>query len=274
MQSVGRFNRVDPLASSANSDTPQTWNRYAYATNDSINKVDPTGLEPPSDPLRHPFRCATCGPPPAPWELDPCSPVGASYTMDGFQFNAGIFCGGPIPAPPGPEPLPTCQIGLNVNPGSRASGTYFTIPRKPLFNPSTQQIGPDIDALNDLWFYFFEVIFSSDDPRGFILRQSAVVRGSYTVDFGRGTKVTYDYNKDIPNDSPHPENVDYNRPNGFSWFDAPLLSRITDTGDRVSDADITWTLNFTVTNFRTTCAASLTLHLVVTNGQPAWTHTP
>ncbi len=109
-QGVGRFNRVDPLASSANSDTPQTWNRYAYATNDSINKIDPTGLEPPSDPLRHPFRCATCGPPPFPWELDPCSPVGATYTLDGFQFNAGIFCGGPIPAPNDQEPLrPLCS---------------------------------------------------------------------------------------------------------------------------------------------------------------------
>ncbi len=43
-QSVGRFNRVDPLASSADKGSPQSWNRYAYAVSDPVNKVDRMGL--------------------------------------------------------------------------------------------------------------------------------------------------------------------------------------------------------------------------------------
>ncbi|MFY9611461.1 MAG: RHS repeat-associated core domain-containing protein, partial [Blastocatellia bacterium] len=39
-QSVGRFNRVDPLAASSKDILPQSWNRYGYAINDPINMKD------------------------------------------------------------------------------------------------------------------------------------------------------------------------------------------------------------------------------------------
>jgi RHS repeat-associated protein len=41
-QSVGRFNRVDPVSGSIGN--PQSLNRYAYVQNDPINAVDPLGL--------------------------------------------------------------------------------------------------------------------------------------------------------------------------------------------------------------------------------------
>jgi RHS repeat-associated protein len=41
---IGRFNRPDPLASSARKEAPQTWNRYTYAVNEPVDQSDPSGL--------------------------------------------------------------------------------------------------------------------------------------------------------------------------------------------------------------------------------------
>jgi RHS repeat-associated protein len=42
--SMGRFMTPDPLMASAKVWNPQTWNRYAYARNNPLAIVDPTGL--------------------------------------------------------------------------------------------------------------------------------------------------------------------------------------------------------------------------------------
>jgi RHS repeat-associated protein len=42
--SVGRFMTPDPLMASAKVWDPQTWNRYAYALNNPLKYVDPTGM--------------------------------------------------------------------------------------------------------------------------------------------------------------------------------------------------------------------------------------
>jgi RHS repeat-associated protein len=48
---MGRFLTADPYAPSAKPGNPQSWNRYAYVSNDPVNHNDPTGLfeegEPP-----------------------------------------------------------------------------------------------------------------------------------------------------------------------------------------------------------------------------------
>ncbi len=41
----GRFNTTDPSAKSAKSDTPRSWNRYAYVQGDPANRKDPRGLD-------------------------------------------------------------------------------------------------------------------------------------------------------------------------------------------------------------------------------------
>ena len=41
---VGRFMSPDPLLSSGQPATPQTWNRYSYALNSPLSVLDPTGL--------------------------------------------------------------------------------------------------------------------------------------------------------------------------------------------------------------------------------------
>jgi RHS repeat-associated protein len=41
----GRFTSVDPLLESARRKDPQTWNRYAYARNNPLRFIDPTGEE-------------------------------------------------------------------------------------------------------------------------------------------------------------------------------------------------------------------------------------
>src|SRR5229473_7305396 len=42
--SMGRFMTPDPLLNSGRPWAPQSWNRYAYALNNPLNIVDPTGL--------------------------------------------------------------------------------------------------------------------------------------------------------------------------------------------------------------------------------------
>ena len=42
--SLGRFMTPDPLLNSGRPGSPQTWNRYAYALNNPLKIVDPTGL--------------------------------------------------------------------------------------------------------------------------------------------------------------------------------------------------------------------------------------
>ena len=42
--SMGRFMSPDPLLNSGRPDNPQSWNRYAYAFNNPLRVIDPTGL--------------------------------------------------------------------------------------------------------------------------------------------------------------------------------------------------------------------------------------
>jgi len=51
---LGRFTSPDPLMASARKSDPQTWNRYAYVSNNPTNRIDPDGLfsPPPSSPLQ------------------------------------------------------------------------------------------------------------------------------------------------------------------------------------------------------------------------------
>lgn len=65
---TGRFLSRDPLAGSTCS--PLTLNRYVYASNNPINKVDPSGLSsiPPPFPSEKPGPCERPSPPP------PCPP--------------------------------------------------------------------------------------------------------------------------------------------------------------------------------------------------------
>src|SRR5262249_32972915 len=55
-KSVGSFMRVDPMRGSIAK--PQTLNRYAYVRNDSINGVDPLGLD--TDCFQRPDGCWVC----------------------------------------------------------------------------------------------------------------------------------------------------------------------------------------------------------------------
>jgi RHS repeat-associated protein len=61
--SVGRFLSSDPYRGSGRAGRPQTWNRYGYATNDSTNWTDPTGLDSYTAPdgTSGPWVCTNCG---------------------------------------------------------------------------------------------------------------------------------------------------------------------------------------------------------------------
>jgi RHS repeat-associated protein len=46
---LGRFLTPDPYGGSARPDRPESWHRYAYASDDPVNRNDPTGLESTQD---------------------------------------------------------------------------------------------------------------------------------------------------------------------------------------------------------------------------------
>ena len=47
---LGRFATPDPYSGSINASDPQSWNRYAYTSNDPVSNVDPLGLAGPCNP--------------------------------------------------------------------------------------------------------------------------------------------------------------------------------------------------------------------------------
>jgi len=102
LQTAGRFNRADPLASSAKKDYPQSWNRYSYTENEPVGGRDPNGLHTEWG-SRDPFAPASQIPPPVllPWEMDPCDPQGATVLLDGLEMSSGgMMCmSGAIPSP-------------------------------------------------------------------------------------------------------------------------------------------------------------------------------
>ena len=125
-QSIGRFSRPDPLSSTGKKESPQTWNRYAYATSDPINMKDPLGLF---------LGCVGCNP------ESFCGFDGPTVIVDGFNFTS-ILCDLPIPFPapsnPAPEPEPiscTIQVFDRVTefaggipfPGNRHGYIVFTV---------------------------------------------------------------------------------------------------------------------------------------------------
>jgi len=102
--SMGRFLTPDPYQPSAKLGNPQSWNRYAYVTNDPINKNDPNGLD-PEDGLglegfydffarRGTFYSSEPGPPRPRWDRSNCwfpSFDGLSAKQKGLFTGSGEY---------------------------------------------------------------------------------------------------------------------------------------------------------------------------------------
>ena len=118
-QGVGRFNRVDPVLWSARPDAPQKWNRYAYANNEPLDQIDPTGLD-------------GSGPCPA-WEQF------CDHGASGFSFSGQLY-DGPMdgscnsftgegcwssPVLPRQEQKPTCTVFVKIKKIKGPPGIIF-----------------------------------------------------------------------------------------------------------------------------------------------------
>lgn len=83
---IGRFLQADPHRSRSYVANPRDWNRYVYVRNDSVNKVDPLGLDgedSPGDPPRVDYGSVTITPQEDPFD-DPFFKVGSLLDSDGF----------------------------------------------------------------------------------------------------------------------------------------------------------------------------------------------
>jgi RHS repeat-associated protein len=97
--SIGRFTSADPYMPSAAIAKPQSWNRYAYVSNDPVNFVDPSGLKekgvPDGVPITGPF-CSINGfmffGPVCDWQIDDF----AWWEKKGIKRNSTDLTGGGI----------------------------------------------------------------------------------------------------------------------------------------------------------------------------------
>jgi RHS repeat-associated protein len=164
---IGRFNRVDPLTSSARGNAPQSWNRYSYAHNEPIDQRDPLGLdiggpgpspgEPPhpvipGDPFAHEH-----GPCPA-WQQNcDLGPSGFSGSLTIAPLLSGSGngegAGDPIVISP-PELRRTCTINVLLKGGQQVDGTYSSPGR---YGYVTTTGAKEITTSDGFWGYTFEV---------------------------------------------------------------------------------------------------------------------
>jgi RHS repeat-associated protein len=107
---IARFTTTDKgIASPA---SPQSWNRYAYASNDPVNFYDPSGLQPLPRMLSQ-GMCAGKGI----WDWgDACGPGSGGGGL--LPLNATIFC--PDPSPEGGGGCP--NVPNNIDPGINTGG--------------------------------------------------------------------------------------------------------------------------------------------------------
>jgi RHS repeat-associated protein len=265
---IGRFNRVDPLASSARKEMPQTWNRYSYAVNEPVDQHDPTGLDPlapTQDPRWWPIFLP-------PWELDPCAPRGASYTVDGFDTGFAALCNlGPAPAAdPAPEPASaTCSI-KNLTRGPRR-GNYpkWDWTTSPL--PKNQRHGKFMSPDNNLmwWRFFYETMVTISGPfdpseweSGF--KREVWIEGSFITRDSSGNLQLVPVSRQDAHDLSDPTQQTWIGNTSY-WLDAPGRPTINakGNGDPIIEGDITWIFIMSATSSRTgnTCSARLELKL-------------
>jgi RHS repeat-associated protein len=124
--SVGRWMTPDPAGRrAANPRRPQSWNRYAYALNNSTTLTDPLGLE--TSP------CMIDGQPGF------CTTVNVSGGIDMSQLPS----------------LPTMAQDAMVGPATALWGDYITTtqPLNPFATAVFSQVGQDTAFLLNPWFY-------------------------------------------------------------------------------------------------------------------------
>jgi RHS repeat-associated protein len=130
---VGRFMSPDPAgANAASPRKPASWNRYAYAGGDPVNRNDPTGLSSCAldDPLCNPFGFDS--------DDDDDDDGGETinypcYAPNGFEPMPSPGCqGGGPPQPKQPSsPVASCSISLWQRPAPTSNGpgwhTYISV---------------------------------------------------------------------------------------------------------------------------------------------------
>jgi RHS repeat-associated protein len=213
-QSTGRFNRSDPLASSGKRESPQTWNRYSYATSDPINMTDPLGLF---------FGTGE--------EPDLCAyGAGATITVDGMPFDPDLMCiefAGPELGSPDPDPIepsPRCNIGISGR-GSITTGVPLQFPDGTRNRGFTKLSYPPMGlAPVPGWFWNIEIFASvTDDVANWTVHQEilATMTGSrYEGGVRRTEPAQLDYPVDLPTGARLVQNPGEQ---WLFWIDAPGL---------------------------------------------------
>ncbi|HKR12490.1 MAG TPA: S8 family serine peptidase [Pyrinomonadaceae bacterium] len=90
-----RFDQPDPSDGSYDLENPQTFNRFTYATNDPVNRVDPTGLDPCYDEDGNPVDC---GPPVDPSDIVRTNTFAPHWIFGPYYIPASISGGTDITA--------------------------------------------------------------------------------------------------------------------------------------------------------------------------------
>jgi RHS repeat-associated protein len=265
---AGRFYTPDPGGiKTADPKNPTSWNRYAYAGGDPVNRYDPYGL----------YDCdpsTTCSPTPSgpSISIDGGSPIGQIYYGCDYycaigqaaaaaallayaaqQQAAALSCNISVASSGRPRDGQNLVGLTNYSPLTNTLGRYSTIGR-----PGGGPQG---------WFFAVQIqanLSGDTNPLDWVPTQSVSTTGSVSVT-GRDAPIS----GTIP---AHPDNPGFGINQGtvgrLDWLDEPGFPNM-EFGARVTSANLTDSFTSTVTNARTgqSCTTNWSVHFTDNNGR-------
>jgi RHS repeat-associated protein len=274
-ETLGRFTSIDPKASSAKKELPQSWNRYTYSMSDPINRKDPSGTAPSSN--WNPFL------PGGDWdqESDPCGDVFEDWQGGGEMTDPICIAGEFLWAFPEPQDMnPSCGITFDTEgtPMGRGIFAYPSRSRK-FIDPDTSDLGKGNTDLE--LFFFYEVVVGMHLPMvNDVASWTAYQRvtrsvidllvldtGTIVPDFGFQRQLTRDP------DGPELDNVvkvPFYYEGTMLWLDTPSAPNGY-AGRQIVSGKVEWNFYYEARyKGKKVCSRSLTLLLTYKDGIGTW----
>jgi RHS repeat-associated protein len=275
---AGRFYTPDPAGKQAvDSKNPTSWNMYAYAKDDPVNRVDPRGTD---DCLAWEFDAGVLGVPCGSDGSDSagtssCGMIPIGSPIDALNPGAAMDClaaaaAVAAQAAAAQQQAASCDISVAYS-GTPRDGQDVRVVSG--YSPVSNELGPYSPILGTFGWYFAVQIqanlFGDTNPTDWSPWQSVAVFGSGTQSPGGRFQTVIIK----PNDSPSSAVTWTQTPGHYDWVDQPGLSAVNQQGQRILSASEIFDFQSSITNNLTgaSCSVDWSLRLAVRNGGGQWT---